>query len=105
MPTPLPIASSRYFIDVNEAARLNLMLLWFVMSVNVTGDCACGADGGGVFAGADELYVLPVRAGEGAAVGCWHKTAGVTVNNRRDKTSRGAVSWAGSCRKDNLRLM
>ena len=81
------------------------MLLRLVMSVNVTGDCACGADGGGVFIGPDELYVLPVRAGEGEADGCWHKTAGVAVNSRRDKTSRDAVSWAGSCRKDDLRLI
>ena len=69
------------------------------MSVNVTGDCACGPDGGGSFAGPDELYDLPVRAGAGEAAGCWHKTVGVAVNNRKDKTSRDAVSWASSCRK------
>ena len=69
------------------------------MSVNVTGDCACGTDGGGSFAGPDELYDLPVRAGAGEAAGCWHKTVGVAVNNRKDKTSRDAVSWASSCRK------
>ena len=40
------------------------------MSVNVTGDWACGADGGGAFAGTDELYDLPVRAGDGEAAGC-----------------------------------
>ena len=69
------------------------------MSVNVTGDCACGRDGGGSFAGPDEPYDLPVRAGAGEAAGCWHKTVGVAVNNRKDKTSRDAVSWASSCRK------
>ena len=69
------------------------------MSVNVTGDCACGPDGGGSFAGPDEPYDLPVRAGAGEAAGCWHKTVGVAVNNRKDKTSRDAVSWASSCRK------
>src|SRR5215213_6216642 len=94
MATPLPIASSRYFIDVSDAARLNLMLLWLVMSVKVTGDCACGADGGGVFAGPDELYDLPVRAGDGEAAGCWHKTAGVAANSRKESTS---------CRKAELR--
>ena len=75
------------------------MLLEVVMSVNVTGDCACGTDGGGSFAGPDELYDLPVRAGAGEAAGCWHKTVGVAVNNRKDKTSRDGVSWASSCRK------
>lgn len=39
------------------------------MSVNVTGDWACGTDGGGLFAGTAELYDLPVRAGVGEGVG------------------------------------
>lgn len=39
------------------------------MSVKVTGDCACGMDGGGLFAGTVELYDLPVRAGVGDAAG------------------------------------
>ena len=69
------------------------------MSVKVTGDCACGDDGGGSFADPDEPYDLPVRAGAGEAAGCWHKTVGVAVNNRKDKTSRDAVSWDSSCRK------
>ena len=72
------------------------MLLRLVISVNVTGDCACGADGGGVFAGPDELYVLPVRAGEGEAVGCWHKTDGGAVNSSRDNRS---------CRNDDSHLI
>jgi hypothetical protein len=40
------------------------------MSVNVTGDCDCGADGGGGLLGAAEPYDLPVRAGVGEGVGC-----------------------------------
>ena len=70
MATPPPIASSRYFIEVKAGARLNLRLLELVMSVNVTGDCACGAAGGGVLAGTAELYDLPVRVGVGEGVGC-----------------------------------
>jgi len=46
------------------------MLLELVMSVNVTGDCACGAAGGGVLDGTAELYDLPVRVGVGEGVGC-----------------------------------
>ena len=57
-------------MEVNAGARLNLMLLELVMSVKVTGDCACGADGGGVLAGTAELYDLPVRAGVGEGAGC-----------------------------------
>ena len=58
-------------MDVNDDARLNLTLLEFVMSVKVTGDCACGPAGGGLFAaGTAELYDLPVRAGVGEAAGC-----------------------------------
>ena len=70
------------------------MLLELLISVNVTGDGACGADGG-FFAGADELYVLPV--GEGEGTGCWHKTVWFAVNSKNAKT--------GSCRKADLRLM
>jgi len=40
------------------------------MSVNVTGDCDCGADGGGGLLGTAEPYDLPVRAGVGEGVGC-----------------------------------
>ena len=61
--------------------------------MKVTGDCACGADGGGVFAGPDELYDLPVRAGDGEAAGCWQRTAGVAAKSRKAKTS---------CRKLNI---
>jgi hypothetical protein len=46
---------------------MNLTLLELLMSVNATGDGACGADGG-FFAGAAELYDLPAGVGEG--VGC-----------------------------------
>src|SRR5829696_5881884 len=85
---PLPIASSRYFIEVNEAVRLNLMLLELVMSVNVTGDCACGTDGADLFAGTAELYDLPVRAGVGEGVedGCWEKTV-TAVSSRKDRNN------------------
>jgi hypothetical protein len=62
------------------------------MSVNVTGDCACGADGGGLLEGTDELYDLPVRAGEGDGVGCWHKTLGAAASSRKDKTSQDVVN-------------
>lgn len=63
------------------------MLLRLVMSVNVTGDCACGADGGGLFEGTDVLYDLPVRVGDGDGAGCWHKTLDAAVSSRKDKTS------------------
>ena len=73
-------------MDVNDDARLNLMLLELVMSVNVTGDCACGADGGGLVVGTVELYDLPVRAGVGDGDGCCEKTAGVVVSSRKNIT-------------------
>jgi len=57
-------------MEVNAGARLNLTLLELVISVNVTGDCACGADRGGVLAGTAELYDLPVRTGVGEGVDC-----------------------------------
>lgn len=57
-------------MEVNAGARLNLTLLELVISVNVTGDCACGADGGGGFVGRAEPYDLPVRTGVGEGVGC-----------------------------------
>jgi len=65
------------------------MLLAFVMSVNVTGDCAWGADGGGLSVGIAELYDLPVRAGVGEGDGCWQKTV-VAVSTRKNRV------WAGS---------
>ena len=65
------------------------MLLELVMSVNVTGDCACGTDGAGLFVGTAELYDLPVRAGVGEGVedGCWEKTV-TAVSSRKDKNNK-----------------
>lgn len=56
-----------------------------VISLKVTGDCACGRGGGGALVGSSLLYDLPVRAGAGVGVGvgCWQKTGGgVRQNNR-----------------------
>lgn len=65
------------------------MLLALVMSVNVTGDCDCGVDGGGLVAGTVELYDLPVRAGVGEAVGegCWEHTVGPAASSKRDNNN------------------
>ena len=41
----------------------------FVISVNVTGDFACGDGGGGFVVGVSELYDLPVRCGVGVGLG------------------------------------
>jgi hypothetical protein len=74
---------------------LNLTLLELVMSVNATGDCACGAGGGGLFAGTVPLYDLPVRAGEGEGAGvgdgCWQKTAGIALAITKQKNNERSI--------------
>src|SRR5882672_1496960 len=55
-----------------------------VTSAKVTGDCPCGAGGGGFLAGASELYDFPVRCGVGPGVGCWPNTiVRLTLRNKR----------------------
>jgi hypothetical protein len=49
------MASSKYFKEVKDGACLKLRPLELVVSVKVTGDCACGAGGGGFVVGSSEL--------------------------------------------------
>jgi hypothetical protein len=49
------MVSSKYFDEVKDGACLKLRPTELAMSVNVTGDCACGAGGGGFVVGISEL--------------------------------------------------
>jgi hypothetical protein len=64
------MASSKYFNEVNDGTRWKLMFDSLEMSLKVTGDCACGAGGGGFLVDVSVLYDRPVRCGVGVGVGC-----------------------------------
>ena len=85
------MVSSRYFSEVRAAACLKLTPSCVVISVNVTGDGACGPGGGGAFGSSGLLYDRPARCGVGVGVGCWATTETelrrnprTTIRNRQD---------------------
>src|SRR6266851_7249150 len=69
MSTPPPMVSKRYLTEVGEPSCLKSIFVSAVMSVNVTGDGACGPGGGGVLGRSPELYERPAW-GVGVGVGC-----------------------------------
>jgi hypothetical protein len=68
------MVSKRYLSAVGEPLCLKVIFDNDVISVNVTGDGACGPGGGGFFGISPTLYERPVR-GVGEGEGCWAQTA------------------------------
>src|SRR6266446_2710141 len=92
------MVSNRYLTEVGEPSCLKSIFETGVISVNVTGEGACGPGGGGVLGRSPELYERPAL-GVGVGVACCANigqadpsTARTRLGSRHRKLGREMLS-------------